>query len=133
MYVRSVASQISEWFWHESGPEAMLFGHATNHPFEKGIAIGGGQGFGIGPVYFELAVRIFMIVSVRVPPQFLHETEQTRHYGEVTVERTQVVAGLRECVERVPWSVFSRGTLFEEHKLRFHTDVDDITMFTCSL
>jgi hypothetical protein len=44
--VSSIAGQVPEGFRHESGQETMLFGDRPNHPFEKGVAVGGGQSIG---------------------------------------------------------------------------------------
>src|SRR5436305_7790414 len=133
MHMGTVAGEVPKWFWHKSSPETVLLRDRTDHPFEEGVAVGGSQCIGIGPVYFELAVGILMIVRIRVPPQLLHEPQESGHHIEITMKSAQVITGLGECVKRVPGSIFSDGVLLKQHELRLYAAVRVITLLTRTL
>ena len=68
-----------------------------------------------------------MIVGVGTPAQFLHVTDQGGHDVEVAVEGAKVVAWLAGIIEGIPRNVLPILVLLEQHELRFHADVEDIT------
>src|SRR5215471_8676073 len=129
----TVAGEAAKWFWHKSSQETMLLRDRANHPLEKGIPVGCRQSIGISPVNLELAVRVFVIIRIWIPPKLLHEPEQRGHHVEISVERAKVIARFDETIEVVPGNVRTLGIFLEEHELRFDPDVDDVTLLSSQL
>jgi hypothetical protein len=94
MGVAAIAGERRKRLGHETGPQALLFGHRFHHHLEEGMAIGGGQGISEGPVDLELTVGILMVGLVGPPAQLLHGLQQGANQAELTHQRHLVVAGL---------------------------------------
>ena len=74
--VAAIAGEGGEGFGHEAGPQALLLRQGFHHHLEKGVAIGGGEGVGVGPVDLKLAVGILVIGLIRPPAQLFHRLQQ---------------------------------------------------------
>ena len=91
MGVAAVAGELGEGLGHEAGPQALGLRQRFHHHLEEGMAIGGGEGVGEGPVELELAVGILVIGLIRTPTQLLHAIQQSgdqrvaAHQGELVV------------------------------------------------
>ena len=130
MIVSSIAGEMAEWFGHEGGPQTLLLGHRTHHPFEKSVAVSRGHGIRVEPVDFKLAIGVFVIVGIGAPTQLLHVADQGGHHVEVVVERSKIVAGLPGRIGGIPWNVLPILLLLEQHELRFHAHMEDVTLLT---
>jgi hypothetical protein len=97
----TVTCQVREWLGHKGGAESVLFGDRLHHVLKKGMAIGGDEGIGIGPVHFKLTVGIFMIVLVGSPAQRQHPVTDFCNYVKAAHEGLLVVAGLTGCIAGV--------------------------------
>ncbi len=63
----AAASEIDERLWHEGRTQSVLLGDRFHHVFEESVPVGGPQCTVVLPIHLELAVRILMIVLVRLP------------------------------------------------------------------
>src|SRR2546422_8253964 len=85
MIMSSIAGEMAEGFGHEGGPQTLLLGHRTHHPFEKGVAVSSGHGIRVKPVDFKLAICVFVIVGIWAPTQLFHVADQGSHHIEGAV------------------------------------------------
>src|ERR1700734_2500023 len=108
MHMSAIAGEMPEWFRHKRRQKASLFGHSTYHPLKKRVPVRSGHRIGIGPVNFELAIRVFMIPGVGIPPKLLHECDHLGHELEISEESAQVVTGFGERIQAVPRRIFAR-------------------------
>ena len=90
----AVARQVGEGFGHEGGPVAVALGDAFHHVFKEGLAIGGHQGIGVGPVHFKLAVGVFVVVLVWPPAQGQHAVANLADHVKAPHQGLLVIAGL---------------------------------------
>jgi hypothetical protein len=97
----AVAGEGGEGLGHEAGAQALLLGHRLHHHLEEGMAIGGGEGLGEGPVDLELAIGILVVSLVRAPAQLLHRREQGPDQAEAAHQGQLVVAGFLLVVGRI--------------------------------
>src|SRR5438876_6019522 len=126
--MRSVASEVGERLGHESGQELVLLGDGLDHPPEEDVPIGRRERVRIAPVDLELAVGVFMVVGVGVPPQLLDVLDQGCHQLQVPVERPQVIARLAQGVQRVPRRVFPALVASQEHELRLDSHIHHVPL-----
>jgi hypothetical protein len=70
------------------------------------MAVGGDKGIAVVPVHLELAVRVLMVVLIRIPAQFEHAVADLADDLVTPHQRRLVVAGLGLAIGDVP-DVFS--------------------------
>src|SRR3984893_3292710 len=63
----AAASEIDERLWHEGRTQSVLLGDRFHHVFEESVPVSRPQCAVVLPIHLELAVRILMIVLVRLP------------------------------------------------------------------
>ena len=93
MQMGAVAGEPGDRLGIEAHRAAVLLSQAGGHHLEEGMAIGGGEGFGVGPVEFELAVGVFMVGLIGGPAQLLHRADQLTDQRIAAHQGQLVVAG----------------------------------------
>ena len=88
------AGEVDEGLGHEGGAHAVFLGDGADHVFEEDVAVGGDEGGGVGPVHLVLAVGVFVVVLVRLPPQGVHGVGDLGDDVVAAHEGELVVAGL---------------------------------------
>ena len=126
--MRAVTCEIAERLWHKCCQKAVLFGDSPHHPFEKCVTISRGESIGIGPVDFELAVRVLVIIRVRIPAKFPHVFQQGGHEIDISVQGSQVLARLGEGIGGIPRQILPFFILLQEHEFRFDADIYDVAL-----
>ena len=72
MGVTPIAGQALDGLGHERRAVAVLFSNAFGHEFEEGVLVRRVQRIVEIPVHLPLAIRVFVVVLIGVPPEFQH-------------------------------------------------------------
>lgn len=117
MQVGAVAGEGRDRLGLEAHPHPMAFRQGGRHHAEEGVAVGGQQRFGVGPVQFELAIGVLVIGLVRPPAEALHAVQQFADQRVVAHQGQLVVAGLGLPVEAI-----GDGVPFRVHQEELRLD-----------
>ena len=118
MQVGAITGEALDRLGIKAHAAAVLLRQGGGHHLEEGVAIGGGEGIGVGPVQLELAIGILVIGLIGPPAQLLHGADQFADQRVAPHQAQLVVAGLRLTIEAVGHTALLG---IEQEELRLHT------------
>ena len=118
MQVGAIAGEALDRLGIKAHAAAVLLRQGGGHHLEEGVAVGGGEGIGEGPVQLELAIGILVIGLIGPPAQLLHGADQFADQRIAPHQAQLVVAGLRLAIEAVGHTALLG---IEQEELRLHT------------